>query len=198
MKAEWYGDNRDLVKWGVLLHIARDYSAHRILQMAYLRPTDWPQLQINGQPRPIPEPVIRHFRNVFDIRNLSGIPRVEVLGLEFTDRRQYTRAVIEAITSRPSGEGCIVFLDPDTGLEPRNPTSKHVLLSELSEVWCHMPPGDVLALYQHQTGRNGKPWVEPKRKQFEDNLGLPLGTVKVASGYSIARDVIFLYCQKQA
>ncbi|MGD0624986.1 MAG: hypothetical protein ABSB32_09740 [Thermodesulfobacteriota bacterium] len=196
MKPEWYGDKRDLVKWGVLLHIARDHSAKRILQVAYLRPSEWPELKIDGQPRPIPEVVIGHFRNVLDIARLSVSPQIEVVGLEFVDRRQYTQAVIEAIASRSDGESCVVFLDPDTGLEPGKATFKHVLVSELAEIWHHMLPRDVLVFYQHQTRRNGQPWIEPKREQFENALGLVRCGVKVATGHAIARDVAFFYCHK--
>lgn len=196
MKPEWYGDKRDLVKWGVLLHIARDHSAKRILQVTYFRPSKWPQLQIDGQPRPIPEAVIGHFRNMFDITRLRGGPRIEVVGSEFVDRCQYAEAVIKAIASRPDGEGCVVFLDPDIGLEPLKPTLEHVLVSELGDIWRHMFPGDVLVFYQHQTNKNGQPWVEPKREQFENAIGLVHGGVKVATGYAIARDVAFFYCRK--
>ncbi|WP_157844579.1 hypothetical protein [Dehalococcoides mccartyi] len=34
MKDKWYGDKRDLVKWGVLLTLAKMFSARRILQVA--------------------------------------------------------------------------------------------------------------------------------------------------------------------
>jgi hypothetical protein len=43
MKDEWYGDKRDLVKWGVLLHLAATFKATRILQVPYYG-------QANGAP----------------------------------------------------------------------------------------------------------------------------------------------------
>ena len=33
MKDEWYGDNRDLVKWGALLELARRFDASCIIQV---------------------------------------------------------------------------------------------------------------------------------------------------------------------
>jgi len=196
MRDQWYGDARDVVKWGVLVHLAQSYSMKRILQVAYFRPSKWGQLEIDGQKHPIPTPVINHFRNVRNILKLPCEPRVEVIDSPFEDRDQYEQVItVEVARQHP----CIVFLDPDTGLEPDGrPGFEHVLDSELEWVWNKMITGDVLAFYQHQTNRNGQPWVEPKRKQFENALKLARGSVKVARGSKIAgaHDVAIYYCQK--
>jgi len=198
MRDKWYGDNRDLVKWGVLLNLATDYDAARILQVTYFRPSEWAPVNIDGRERPIPEGVLRHFRDVRNIKGLSSGPRIEVLDAPFVDRRRYTEAVLEAIARRQHGEACVVFLDPDTGLAPRTASFEHVLDSEVREIWQHISAGDVLVFYQHQTNRNATPWIESKREQFEKALGLLSGTAKVASGMAIARDVAFFYCRKAA
>ena len=88
----------------------------------------------------------------------------------------------------------LVFLDPDTGLAPGKPTLDHVLDTEVRDIWRAMPAGDVLVFYQHETNKAGKPWVQPKREQFEDALGLARGSAKVAWGPDVARDVAFFYC----
>jgi len=163
VRDQWYGDNRDLVKWGVLLNLARDHAADRILQIAYFRPSEWARLEIDGRDSPMPEPVLRHFRDVRNIKNLSKNLRIEVVETPFVNRQEYSQAVLQAIARRHGAEACVVFLDPDTGLEPRKPNFKHVLDSELTEIWEHMPAGDVLVFYQHQTNRKGAPWIEPKR-----------------------------------
>jgi hypothetical protein len=59
-----------------------------------------------------------------------------------------------------------------------------------------LKPGDVLALYQHKTNRNNKSWVEPKRVQFERAIKGPEGTVKIAHGLKLARDVVLFYVHK--
>lgn len=196
MRDQWYGDNRDLVKWGVLLNLAREHAANRILQVAYLRPSEWAQLEIDGRHSPVPEAVLRHFRDVRNIKNLSNGPKIEVVETPFVDRRKYSQAVLEAISRRHDAETCMVFLDPDTGLASRTPDFKHVFDSELAEIWQHMTAGDVLVFYQHQTNRNGAPWIKPKREQLEKALGLRRGIAKVATGRGIARDVAFFYCRK--
>jgi len=40
MRDKWYADNRDLVKWGVLLTLAERHAAKHILQVLYYRPTE--------------------------------------------------------------------------------------------------------------------------------------------------------------
>ena len=196
MRDQWYGDPRDLVKWGVLLHLAQSYSVKRILQVAYLRPSKWGQISIDGRKHTIPEPVVNHFRNVCNILEMPCEPRVEVIDSPFQDRDRYRQVIIDEVARQ---HPCIVFLDPDTGLEPdRRPGLEHVLASEVEHIWNNMVTGDVLAFYQHQTNRNGRPWIEPKRKQFEKALKLARGSVKVAVGSEIAgaRDVAIYYCQK--
>jgi hypothetical protein len=71
-----------------------------------------------------------------------------------------------------------------------------VLDEELAAVHASLAPGDLLVLYQHETNRRGQPWVSEKREQFENVLGLPRGTAKVASGSEIAGDLALYYCVK--
>jgi hypothetical protein len=37
LKDTWYGDNRDIVKWGTLAHLAQQESIKTIVQVPYLR-----------------------------------------------------------------------------------------------------------------------------------------------------------------
>jgi len=76
----------------------------------------------------------------------------------FEDRVSYTKLVCERI-AKHAGQPQLVFLDPDTGLAPAKPSLEHVLESEVAQIWRELSPGDVLAFYQHQTNRNGRPWL---------------------------------------
>ena len=54
MKDTWYGDNRDIVKWGTLAHLAARESIKTIVQIPYLRPGDRPPLQTgSGELHPL-------------------------------------------------------------------------------------------------------------------------------------------------
>jgi hypothetical protein len=89
-----------------------------------------------------------------------------------------------------------VFLDPDTGLEPQNPSLDHVLGVEARAIWSAMKTGDVFAFYQHQTNRAGQPWIQPKQLQLAQTLGIPQQAIKIAMAPAVAQDVVFLYAQR--
>ncbi|MGD0631768.1 MAG: hypothetical protein ABR987_20750, partial [Terracidiphilus sp.] len=135
MQDRWYGDHRDLVKWGTLLEFAGRYHAKHILQVLYYRKSNWPQIEVGGTNVDIAQEVIQHFRDVNSIRNLACPFPVEVVNEEFVDRGSYLRIVTSAIQARIVRPG-IVFLDPDTGLEPPsgNYGPTHVLDSELQSI----------------------------------------------------------------
>ncbi len=195
MRDKWYADNRDLVKWGVLLTLAERHAATHILQVLYYRPTKWAYLEVDGEDVPVPAAVIRHFRRTSAVSAINAPVPIEVVADTFENREEYHRVVVHCICRRSTTPG-IVFLDPDTGLVSRTPTLDHVLDSELSTLWAELKAGDVLVFYQHQTNRNGQPWIPPKKEQFERAIGLPVGTAKQALAGKIAKDVVFFYARK--
>jgi hypothetical protein len=195
MRDKWYADNRDLVKWGVLLTLADWHAAKHILQVLYYRPTEWAQLELDGEQVPLPAAVIRHFRSVTAAAAIDASVSIEALTDTCVNREDYHRLVLDRICSRRATPG-IVFLDPDTGLESRMPSLDHVLDSELGELWTELKAGDVLVFYQHQTNKNGQPWITPKKEQFERAIGLPFGSTKLARSEQIARDVVLFYVHK--
>jgi hypothetical protein len=205
MQDRWYGDNRDLVKWGTLLELARIYQVKQILQVLYLRPNTWdhdefPQIEVGGEKVDITKEVIQHFRNVNLIRNLKSPVTIEVLNSEFQDRQTYLQQVVDAIKGRVNTPS-IIFLDPDTGLQPQfaRPDFTHVLNEELASIWRSLSANDVLVFYQHKTGMNNRPWIEPKLNQFVNALGVDSAEAKYAHAptFNTANDVAFFYAKKE-
>jgi len=195
MRDKWYADNRDLVKWSILIYLAKDYSAAQILQIAYYREDIVRSVEMNNHLRPIPEEVSAHFRSLRNIRNLGGNTPVYVFDKLFEDRASYLLGTLDFISSFSSARS-IIFLDPDTGLEPANPGLEHVLDREVNTIWKSIKDGDCLAFYQHQTNRNGQPWIETKKIQFARSIGVNASDIMIASGPQIANDVVFFYIQK--
>ena len=130
MQDKYYADHRDLLKWSVLIRLAEQYRLSRIIQVAYLRPSVFPMIDIAGQRMELPSQVRAHFRNIHNITPLHGDISISVFGRAFDNRTAYHDAVTRYLTEF----GCeprLVFLDPDTGLEPMGkPNFKHVLGSE--------------------------------------------------------------------
>jgi hypothetical protein len=199
MRNRWYGDNRDLVKWSVLIHLAKMYSANRILQIAYFREDDFEKMEIDTEQMNIPAEVKAHFREIRNIKELASSVKISVFDTVLTNRKQYINAAKEFIASFKQ-ERCIVFLDPDTGLEPKKLKPNHeldyVLNQEAKDFWDILKPLDVLSLYQHQTNRRGELWEETKREQFEKAINAKQNTVKIGRGIQLARDVVLFYVQK--
>jgi hypothetical protein len=203
MKDKCYGDGRDLVKWGTLLHLSSLNGATRIVQVAYYRPEAIERqgtIEIDNNQYQMPEAVNRHFsRSIMDVTRLnSSSIRIEVFDSPLLSRDTYMRGVQAALANLMTSDSCcIIFLDPDTGLQPKNKHGlEHVLESELAQIWDAMRGGDVLVFYQHKTNRKtGTSWIEPKRRQFASALKLSDGVAKMARG-EVATDVVFFFAQK--
>jgi hypothetical protein len=195
MRNKWYSDNRDLVKWSILVHLAKMNTAKRILHIAYFREDDFAGIEIGNEHLEIPSEVKAHFRDILRMEDVLSLVKVSVFDAVFKNRKEYLDQANDFILSF-SDEKCVVLLDPDTGLEPAHPNLNHILDTEIGQLWASLKPGDVLVVYQHQTNRNGTPWVEPKRIQLERAIEAAEGAVKIAHGFELARDVVFFYARK--
>jgi len=195
MQDRWYADNRDLVKWGVLLRLAEIFKVQRVLQIAFYRPSTFGRLVIDGEAHDLPAEVVAHFRDLRTIGDISPTVRVTVYDPVFEDRDTYLQSVL-ALLQAFAQERCIVFLDPDTGLEPQSPGLEHVLEAEARAIWKQMKQGDVFVFYQHQTNRAGQPWIDPKRNQLAQALEVQVEDIKVAMAPEIANDVVFFFTQR--
>ncbi len=200
MKDKWYADNRDLIKWAVLFHLAETYGAQCILQLAFYRPTRFDKIviDIDSKPHAIPAEVIKHFRDIQAIKGIQSKARVEVLSAVLTDDRGAYLQAVHAFLSKFSQEQCIVFVNPDTGLEPRKATLKHVLNDEAREIWKSLKNNDVFVFYQHKTNRSGKPWINEKQEQLAKALQVQgsSNSIKSAKALEFVKDVVFFYIQK--
>ena len=195
MRTLWFGDNRDLIKWSVLLHIARNEKAREIVQICFLNPHEFESVTLDGDRRAVPPEVIRHFRSVRSVEGLCADIAIRVFDRPFDARSEYLRAALEFINQ--SDKQRVLFLDPDTGLAPRRFGAEHVTPEEVGQYWRLLVARDVLVLYQHQTNRTGAPWIEDKREEFASAIGVTPSLIKIAKGEAIARDVVFYYALKQ-
>jgi hypothetical protein len=171
-------------------------------QVAYYRETiEGPNtITVDGVRYPMSDAVVRHFsRGLMDIELLSSSSvRIRVFNSQLANREVYMRELQAALADIALDSPCVVFLDPDTGLEPQKTTPglEHVLNSELKTVWNAMRGDDVLVFYQHKTDRRkGESWISAKRGQFESVLGLSKDDAKLAQG-DAATDVVFFFAQK--
>jgi hypothetical protein len=196
MRDEWYGDNRDLVKWGTLIHLAQRDHLSTILHVVLYRPDDdRPALHSSRGQVDIPAQVIRHFRDLDTIQRLakpSGI-RIEIFKSPFGKRADYFQKARRRIKSL-SGNSLVVFLDPDTGLAGDVAGPEHVTSDDLHSVFEVMADRDVLVCYQH--ARRQKDWRGDKRRVFTRALGVSSQEVEVFES-ELAKDVVLFSATKR-
>lgn len=162
MQENWYADDCDLMKWAALIHLAKKEKAKSILQVVfYTWPGERPNLNLNQQSVPFPPEVWAHFRALHQIRRLrpANNVTVDVLDLHFKSlqdlQSSHSRVDVPrkirlklSKMARPS----ILFLDPDTGIEPPKdkPNFRHVSTDQLKQAFALLRYEDWIVLYQHQ------------------------------------------------
>ncbi len=196
MKDQLYADNRDLIKWGGILHLCNTTEIRHVMQVAYYSKSSWPQLRFGREKEDIPKEVIDHFRDVEDIKRLgikAGIT-IDVVKNEFShsDRDEYNKAICRRIKKQPQRK--IVFLDPDTGLAMQNVKAKHVKPEEVSLIWRALKPRDFLVLYQHKPRISE--WKNIRRKELTKALSVKKSTIRMWEASERIRDVVFYYCER--
>lgn len=197
MRDQWYGDERDLVKWGILLHLAKKHPAARIVQVAYFRSDekDYTLHSKNGSFQVDPA-ILTHFRNLDDIQRLgeAATVRIDVFKEPFQGmRKNYHDRLAQYLSGYADPQ--IVFLDPDTGIAPANFNYKHVRADEIQTVYATLKSGDYLVFYQHARQRVAT-WREDTLNDFIQALGITADEVDMVTGNGIANDVAFFVASK--
>jgi hypothetical protein len=197
MRDFWYSDNRDLLKWALLIHLADKHKLKTIIQVPFWRRENKQMyFTLRDKRIPIPDEVWSFFRDIRHIKQLGskcGIT-LKVVGEEFThpERLKYSTLVVQYL------KGCkgslLLFLDPDTGLEPQKPNEKHVSLKELQNAWANLHVGDFMVLYQH--ARREKNWCKNVKDQVSKACGVDVDNVDVAYSEDIGRNVAFFCIEK--
>jgi len=191
MQGLWYGDRRDRVKWGALLYLAKTRGIPRILQVAYYRDGTDRSLETTEGRVPLPEGVWEHFSSLRQIKRLGRATGTKIIVLDEPfdplKRDDYTASVVRRIRAVKSPK--IVFLDPDTGIEPASARPEHVAKVDLVSIWAALSKDDILAAYQH--AGHTRIWRTLRaRKMSEACGGVP---VHFITGTGMAADVAMLW-----
>jgi hypothetical protein len=205
MRDWWYGDKRDVVKWGTIHVLARKHSISNVLQVALYRP-DRPNyhLTLDRTTEPLPIEVIRHFRDIDHIQRLAETLNLKIdidkavfqWRPEFRTREDFRKAHFIQVASKIKQyrEPIIAFLDPDTGIAPENYSYEHVTSQEIQTVLRAMKAGDILLFYQHARLGDGD-WLDSTREEFRQAVG-PNVPVETVTCNEIANDVAFFVVER--
>ena len=190
----WFADQRDLIKWGVLVKLARDKELSSIVQVPYLRKKGPPHFCFDNERVQVAREVWHFFRHIKSVERLGkklGVT-VKVIDEEFSPTAEGRKAYLDCIDRHLQAckRPLVLFLDPDTGLEPTKATVKHATKSEIKRAWHELlQPGDWLVLYQHQRrGLALKAVIKDVSRQLSEICGVE--SIKVAR--SEGNDVAFL------
>jgi hypothetical protein len=191
----WFGDNRDLVKWSTLVHLAKRETLQRIVQVAYFRESPRPKLITGAGPLDLDGKIWTFFRDLRSVERLSAEINCTITVLD----EPFSNASRGGYLNRAAGmiksieERKVVLLDPDTGLAPARTTSGHVTVADVILIWVVLKPGDWLLLYQHRW--RSQNWQEEAVQNFGK---LCKGSVvEKFSAPEIAPDAVLLGARKQ-
>lgn len=195
MKNIWYSDNRDLVKWATLTHIARTHNLQTIVQVPYWRPEKTrPHFEFRGERLPVSDEVWRFFRDIRHVRGLASDSSfsVEVVPAQFNPEQRdvyidHVWAQVER-SKRP----LLLFLDPDTGLQPSRCSPEHTSLGEIEKLWSCLRPREWLVLYQH--ARRQTNWERSVARQISSLCDQ--ADVHIARSQDVGHDVAFMCVEK--
>jgi hypothetical protein len=60
----------------------------------------------------------------------------------------------------------LIFVDPDTGLEVKKPTQRHLLFDEVKKIYDHMDHQSVLMIYQHLPRVTRRGYIEKRCREL--------------------------------
>ncbi len=195
MQGLWYGDRRDRVKWGALVYLARHHNCPCIVQVAYFREGDDPVLKSGTEAFHVDRAVWDHFSDLRHIKRLEQKigTRIEVIERLYnpSSRSEYVDRSIEDMRHIDGRK--LVFLDPDTGIQPSKCKPEHVASEDIHSFWQAIRDGDILAVYQHADRTDS--WVDSRCETFSAACG---GIhVHHVDGRGVAADVAILWAQKR-
>ncbi len=159
MQDRWFGDNRDLVKWGAVSYLSNQYPQHTVCPILYYtipRGQGNENLELthsNGTSQKIgfSQFILNIFpRNCFLYYNiLTCIINKFIQPLLIQISNNYLQDIKNYLNKIP--HPCIVFLDPDTGIEPSSGgNNKHARKAHIKHIWDNiLKKDDILAIYQH-------------------------------------------------
>lgn len=193
MKDSWYGDSRDLVKWGTLVHLAHREGIERVVQIAFLRKEERPYLRTGRGEFRLAEEVWEHFRNVESVKHLGNSKGFDITVIAWPFDPAHRQGYVEDVAAvlRREHKNKVVLLDPDTGIEPRQAKPEHIKKVEIRQVWDALNEGDWLVLYQHRFRM--KDWRDQRRRELEH---VCMREAKVFESREMAQDVVFFAARK--
>jgi len=202
MKNQYFGDVRDLFKYDLIQRISKEISSLEKFTFIPML-TKYDSKRRNGNKRDFDRAkkddrpgtnnerligflkkygeIDKDKRDFTKIGNYFKSEGIKVLIYKDKGHEYFEHKTRDRYFKNIPGEylhKSLVFVDPDIGLEVKNPTEKHLLYSKVRELYDRMDEGSILMIYQHfpRARRKHKEYLPPGRsnKLKEVTGDLPL------------------------
>jgi hypothetical protein len=88
------------------------------------------------------------------------------------NRRNYFERLLEKIPKQS-----LIYLDPDTGLEVKNPTQRHLLYEEVKKIHDRMDPQSIMVIYQHIPRIIREGYIKKRCREISEVTGTVPSTI---------------------
>ena len=199
MKNQFFGDTRDLFKFDLIEHVMK--SLDELKRFAFI-----PMLTPDEKPKSIKpgtknKNLVAFFnegkkRDIHDIQEYFKRRRITAeihgeKGVYFKNDKESRRKYFDQINDDWLVDS-LVFLDPDTGMKEKEPTAKHVLFSEIQQIYERMNENSIIMIYQHHSRKNREQDRQDRAKEIENKTGTAKPLVISDN------DIMFLFLTKNA
>jgi hypothetical protein len=192
MRKQWFGDSRDYVKWNVIYEEANANAIVCYLAMA--RPDE-----IRGQIDPTVKAFFEKYKDLGLPRDLfDGRFRSLLTNYDVGQSTEYFNEAERIVRVAQSEGAIVIFVDPDTGIEPRksNATNKHISLSDLRRLVGLLRHDDKLIVYQHAPRNRSDGWSKGIVNRLEDHQWPTQVRISSKDIHPCASDVCFIKIER--
>jgi hypothetical protein len=192
MRLRWVGDARDYVKWDCVF----EHSNGRYVFYV-------PMLRQKVDSRCRHPEVQCHFDQRKNLRQFSDLFPGRFDVFEYSEQ-DYSKALAEEyfglvrkrMAELQNEHKVLVFLDPDTGIEPEGGgKDEHLRMKDLGFLFGSLKSGDKLIVYQHAS--RTRVWKENLLMRAGQRLGIePTVELNLYFNEKMAKDVCFLVLDK--
>jgi hypothetical protein len=192
MRLRWVGDSRDYVKWDCVFgNVSERFVFYVPMLRSLVDPTcKHREVQSHFDQRKNLNQFGELFQSRFSVFDFQGR---EYSG---TAADEYFQSVVRELQKHQQLQKVLVFIDPDTGIEPQGgANNEHLRTEDLLSLWGALRPGDRLIVYQHASHSTG--WKENLLKRAAEILKMELTEAEnLYFDERLARDVCFVVLEK--
>ncbi len=192
MRKQWFGDSRDYAKWNFVFGKSQGHDS--VCYIAMSRPDELPE-----HIHPTVKAFFDEYKNLDLVRKMFSGRYTSVLSdYHVGTARAYFAEAVDRITELQTKGSVLIFIDPDTGIQPvKRPSSKHVLYSDLHRVCRALQKRDELIVYQHAPRMKRASWIDDCSIRLSNQPWFEPFDLETHYDPKCASDACFLVIQKR-